>query len=74
MDPTGGFTRILYNIAISRTIPRITKHYKRIYKPWFNNDYKDALLLRNRVLIRYIRNPSRDKLILFRVSIDTKLL
>ena len=28
------FTRILYN-SVKRTIPRITKQYKRIYRRWF---------------------------------------
>ena len=65
-DPVKSFTSRLIAIA-SVSIPKSTTGRKRINKPWFNDECREAIKTRNKALKKLKTNPTMNNLNQFRI-------
>ena len=63
-DPIATLTKLI-NQAAEKTIPKSSGNSRRIRRPWFNNDCKKAVRLRNAANQRFKHHPSERNRHLF---------
>ena len=61
VDPIAHFTNILQNVA-DRAIPKTSTVPKQRNKPWFNDEVKEAINDRKRVIRQFNTRPTMDNL------------
>ena len=64
-DPVSQFNCILLEIA-DRTIPKSSNNHRRIPKPWFTEECKEAVINRKRLLQKFKIQPTTVNLITFK--------
>ena len=60
LDSLDEFTSSLLDIA-NKSIPKISTNPKKS-KPWYNDEYKDAIKQRKQALSKFCRHPTKQKL------------